>query len=190
MSGNIIVTTTANRVIWDVDNNSYSRALKRIKSLKEAHEKPSQRYASTAKKLQQSEGKAALAAAKAQTAKLRQAEQLTKQQQKQSAINARMATNEQRHAQKMASIAARNTAVSSLVPKNAQSLVEAIRAQREQADLEKRTQQIRAKGIRFSTATNGYNLTSRQRAQAIQDFAQLTKQYHAGSMALGEYNAK
>ena len=62
--------------------------------------------------------------------------------------------------------------------------------QREQVDLEKRTQQICTKGIRFSTATNGYNLTPRQRAQAISDFAQLTKQYHAGSMALGEYNAR
>lgn len=107
MAGNIIVTTTSNRVIWDVDNNSYSRALKKIKSLKEAHEKPSQRYAATAKKLQQSEGKTALAAAKAQTAKLRQVEQLTKQQQKQAQIQAKMQRDAVAHANKMTSLQAR-----------------------------------------------------------------------------------
>lgn len=107
MAGNIIVTTTSNRVIWDVDNNSYSRALKKIKSLKEAHEKPSQRYAATAKKIQQGEGKAALAAAKAQTAKLRQVEQLTKQQQKQAQIQAKMQRDAVAHANKITSLQAR-----------------------------------------------------------------------------------
>lgn len=56
-----------------------------------------------------------------------------------------MATNEQRHAQRMAAIAARNPAAGGLVPKSVRGLSEAIKAQREQADLEKRTQQIRTK---------------------------------------------
>ncbi len=39
-NGNIIVTSTVNKVTWVVDESSYKRALKRIKSLKSAHEKP------------------------------------------------------------------------------------------------------------------------------------------------------
>lgn len=107
MAGNIIVTETRNLITWETDNNAFSRAKKKIISLKEAHEKPSQRYAATVKKLQQSEGKAALAAAKAQTAKLRQVEQLTKQQQKQAQIQAKMQRDAVAHANKMTSLQAR-----------------------------------------------------------------------------------
>lgn len=35
-NGNIIVTSTVNKVTWVVDESSYKRALKRIKSLKSA----------------------------------------------------------------------------------------------------------------------------------------------------------
>ncbi|MER1977548.1 chemotaxis protein [Pseudocitrobacter faecalis] len=104
---NIIVTETRNLITWETDNNAFSRAKKKIISLKEAHEKPSQRYAATVKKLQQSEGKTALAAAKAQTAKLRQVEQLTKQQQKQAQIQAKMQRDAVAHANKMTSLQAR-----------------------------------------------------------------------------------
>jgi hypothetical protein len=34
MSGNIIVSTTTNRVVWDVDQTSYGKALKAVKSSK------------------------------------------------------------------------------------------------------------------------------------------------------------
>ena len=57
--------------------------------------------------MQVSEGKAALAAAKAQTAKLRQAEQLSKQQQKQAQIQAKMERDAVAHANKMTSLQAR-----------------------------------------------------------------------------------
>lgn len=61
---------------------------------------------------------------------------------------------------------------------------------REEAALLRRTNQIRAAGVRFNTKNTAYNLTAAQRTQAISDFASLSKQYHAGSMALGEYNAR
>ncbi|ASQ16708.1 tape measure protein [Enterobacter cloacae] len=191
MSGtNKIVSSLINTVSWQVDSNSFSRARNKIKSLKKYAESAGKSFDQATRKLQQANGKTQLQQARAETQRLKLNQRLTAEAQKQSAINARMATNEQRHAQRMAAIAARNPAAGGLIPKSVRGLSKAIRAQREQADLEKRTQQIRTKGIRFSTATNGYNLTPRQRAQAISDFAQLTKQYHAGSMALGEYNAR
>ncbi|EMG7904215.1 tape measure protein [Enterobacter hormaechei] len=180
-NGNKIYTSTINVVSWQVDQNSFTRARNKIKSLKKYAESGGKSFDQATRKLQQ---------ARAETQRLKLNQRLTAEAQKQAAINARAATNEQRHAQRMALIAARNPAAGGLVPKNARGLTEAIRLQREQAEQDKRTQQIRTKGIRFSTATNGYNLTPRQRAQAISDFAQLTKQYHAGSMALGEYNAR
>lgn len=186
-NGNIIVTSTINRVSWQVDQNSFNRARNKIKSLKKFAEAAGKSFDQATRKLQQANGKTQLQQARAETRRLKLNQQLTAEAQKQAAINARAATNEQRHAQRMALIAARNPAVGALVPKSARGLAEAIRAQREQ---DKRTQQIRTKGIRFSTATNGYNLTPRQRAQAIQDFAQLTKEYHRGGIALSEYNAR
>ncbi|HBQ3901991.1 TPA: chemotaxis protein [Enterobacter cloacae] len=107
MSGNIIVSTTTNRVVWDVDQTSYGKALKAVKSIKAAHEKPAKALEKAQKRTIQSEGKAALAAAKAQTAKLRQAEQLSKQQQKQAQIQAKMERDAVAHANKMTSLQAR-----------------------------------------------------------------------------------
>ncbi|EIW8613562.1 chemotaxis protein [Klebsiella pneumoniae] len=106
-NGNIIVSTLTNRVIWDVDQTSYGKALKAVKSLKAAHEKPAKALEKAQKRATQSEGKAALAAAKAQTAKLRQAKQISAEQQKQAQIAAKVAQQEQTHAKKMASINAR-----------------------------------------------------------------------------------
>lgn len=107
MSGNIIVSTTTNRVVWDVDQTSYGKALKAVKSIKAAHEKPAKALEQAQKRTAQMEGKAALAAAKAQTAKLRQAEQLSKQQQKQAQIQAKMERDAIAHANKMSSLQAR-----------------------------------------------------------------------------------
>lgn len=107
MAGNIIVSTLTNRVVWDVDQTSYGKALKAVKSLKAAHEKPAKALEAAQKRASQSEGKAALAAAKAQTAKLRQAEQLSKQQQKQAQIQAKMERDAVAHANKMTSLQAR-----------------------------------------------------------------------------------
>lgn len=106
-NGNIIVTSTVNKVTWVVDESSYKRALKRIKSLKRAHEKPAKALEAAQKRASQSEGKAALAAAKAQTAKLRQAKQISAEQQKQAQLSAKVAQQEQAHAKKMAAINAR-----------------------------------------------------------------------------------
>ncbi|HDS5968272.1 chemotaxis protein [Klebsiella pneumoniae] len=106
-NGNIIVTSTVNKVTWEVDESSYKRALKRIKSLKSAHEKPAKALEAAQKRASQSEGKAALAAAKAQTAKLRQAKQISAEQQKQAQLSAKVAQQEQAHAKKMAAINAR-----------------------------------------------------------------------------------
>lgn len=107
MSGNIIVSTTTNRVVWDVDQTSYGKALKAVKSIKAAHEKPAKALEQAQKRTAQMEGKAALASAKAQTAKLRQAEQLSKQQQKQAQIQAKMERDAVAHANKMTSLQAR-----------------------------------------------------------------------------------
>ena len=93
-NGNIIVSTLTNRVEWLVDESSYKRALKRIKSLKSAHEKPAKALEAAQKRTAQSEGKAALAAAKAQTAKLRQAKQISAEQQKQAQLSAKVATGQ------------------------------------------------------------------------------------------------
>ncbi|MFA7936092.1 chemotaxis protein [Klebsiella oxytoca] len=106
-NGNIIVSKTVNQVEWLVDESSFKRALKRIKSLKSAHEKPAKALEAAQKRASQSEGKAALAAAKAQTAKLRQAKQISAEQQKQAQIAAKVAQQEQAHAKKMAAINAR-----------------------------------------------------------------------------------
>lgn len=106
-NGNIIVTETVNEVTWSVDRTAFGRALKAVKSIKAAHEKPAKALEKAQKRTVQSEGKAALAAAKAQTAKLRQAEQLSKQQQKQAQIQAKMERDAVVHANKMTSLQAR-----------------------------------------------------------------------------------
>lgn len=108
MSGtNKIVTSTVNEISWITDDASYQKAKKKIISLKAAHEKPAKALEKAQKRTVQGEGKAALAAAKAQTAKLRQAEQLSKQQQKQAQIQAKMERDAIAHANKMTSLQAR-----------------------------------------------------------------------------------
>lgn len=108
MSGtNKIVTSTVNEISWITDDASYQKAKKKIISLKAAHEKPAKALEKAQKRTVQSEGKAALASAKAQTAKLRQAEQLSKQQQKQAQIQAKMERDAIAHANKMTSLQAR-----------------------------------------------------------------------------------
>lgn len=108
MSGtNKIVTSTVNEISWITDDASYQKAKKKIISLKAAHEKPAKALEKAQKRTAQSEGKAALAAAKAQTAKLRQAEELSKQQQKQAQIQAKMERDAIAHANKMTSLQAR-----------------------------------------------------------------------------------
>ena len=108
MSGtNKIVTSTVNEISWITDDASYQKAKKKIISLKAAHEKPAKALEKAQKRTVLSEGKVALAAAKAQTAKLRQAEQLSKQQQKQAQIQAKMERDAIAHANKMTSLQAR-----------------------------------------------------------------------------------
>lgn len=108
MSGtNKIVTSTVNEISWITDDASYQKAKKKIISLKAAHEKPAKALEKAQKRTAQSDGKSALAAAKAQTAKLRQAEQLSKQQQKQAQIQAKMERDAVAHANKMTSLQAR-----------------------------------------------------------------------------------
>lgn len=108
MSGtNKIVTSTVNVVSWEISRSSYEAAKKKILSLQQLTVKPAKVLEKAQKRTVQSEGKAALAAAKAQTAKLRQAEQLSKQQQKQAQIQAKMQRDAVAHANKMTSLQAR-----------------------------------------------------------------------------------
>ena len=106
-NGNIIVSTLTNRVEWDVDRTSYGRALKTVKSLKAAHEKPAKALEKAQKRTAQSEGKAALAAAKAQAQRLSLAQKTAQQQQKIAQSQARIAQQEQARAKKMQAINAR-----------------------------------------------------------------------------------
>ncbi|RWT30069.1 chemotaxis protein [Enterobacter cloacae] len=104
---NKIVTSTVNIVSWEISRSSYESAKKKILSLQQLTTKPAKALEKAQKRTAQSEGKAALAAAKAQTAKLRQAEQLSKQQQKQAQIQAKMERDAVAHANKMTSLQAR-----------------------------------------------------------------------------------
>ncbi|HIE8930690.1 TPA: chemotaxis protein [Klebsiella pneumoniae] len=106
-NGNIIVSTLTNRVEWDVDRTSYGKALKAVKSLKAAHEKPAKALEKAQKRTAQSEGKAALAAAKAQAQRLSLAQKTAQQQQKIAQSQARISQQEQAHAKKMQAINAR-----------------------------------------------------------------------------------
>ncbi|CAI2019497.1 tape measure domain [Serratia quinivorans] len=62
-------------------------------------------------------------------------------------------------------------------------------AAREQIQAERKISQIRAKSIRFNTAASSYNLSGKQRTESLQQFGNLTRQFHAGRIAVGEYNA-
>lgn len=106
-NGNIIVSKTVNQVEWLVDESSFKRALKRIKSLKTEHEKPAKALEKAQRRTAQSEGKAALAAAKAQAQRLSLVQKTAQQQQKIAQSQARIAQQEQTHAKKMAAINAR-----------------------------------------------------------------------------------
>ncbi|MHB2493250.1 chemotaxis protein [Klebsiella pneumoniae] len=106
-NGNIIVSKTVNQVEWLVDESSFKRALKRIKSLKTEHEKPAKALEKAQRRTALSEGKAALAAAKAQAQRLSLAQKTAQQQQKIAQSQARIAQQEQAHAKKMAAINAR-----------------------------------------------------------------------------------
>ncbi|MCM7718353.1 tape measure protein [Enterobacter hormaechei] len=64
------------------------------------------------------------------------------------------------------------------------------KAAKAQIAAERKLQTIRAKAIRFNTAAANANVTPAQRAGHLQEFGQLTRQYHAGAMALQEYNAR
>jgi tape measure domain-containing protein len=64
------------------------------------------------------------------------------------------------------------------------------KAAKAQLAAERKLQTIRAKAIRFNTAAANANVTPAQRAGHLQEFGQLTRQYHAGAMALQEYNAR
>ncbi|WP_350366581.1 tape measure protein [Enterobacter hormaechei] len=65
-----------------------------------------------------------------------------------------------------------------------------VKAAKAQIAAERKIQTIRAKAIRFSTSAANANVTPAQRAGHLQEFGQLTRQYHAGSMALQEYNSR
>lgn len=62
-------------------------------------------------------------------------------------------------------------------------------AAREQVQAERKIQQIRAKSIRFNTGASSYNLSGKQRTESLTQFGNLTRQFHAGKIAVGEYNA-
>lgn len=109
-NGNIIVTKTVNAVTWEVDETSYQKALKRIKSLKTVQEKPAKALEQAQKRATQSEGKAQLQAARAQTQRLKLAQRLSAEQQKQAQTAAKVAQQEQAHAKKMAALSAKNAA--------------------------------------------------------------------------------
>lgn len=64
------------------------------------------------------------------------------------------------------------------------------KAAKAQIAAERKIQTIRTKAIRFSTSAANANVTPAQRAGHLQEFGQLTRQYHAGAMALQEYNAR
>ncbi|WP_240354528.1 tape measure protein [Pectobacterium brasiliense] len=65
-----------------------------------------------------------------------------------------------------------------------------MKAAKAQLVAERKLQTIRAKGVRFNTSAANANITPAQRAGHLQEFGQLTRQYHAGSLALQEYNAR
>lgn len=104
---NIIVSKTVNQVEWSVDRTSFGRALKAVKSIKAAHERPAKALEKVQKRTAQSEGKAALEAARAQTQRLKMAQKLSLEQQRQAQAQAKIAKQEEAHARKMQAINAR-----------------------------------------------------------------------------------
>ena len=143
MAGNVIVTTTSNRVIFDVDQGSYAAAKKKIQSLKKEWEKVGNGYGK-AKSKSRPKGDAAEA----------------------------LIIRQQAKAKALKDEAAAEKALA-----------------RERIRAERKVQQIRAKSIRFNTAASSYNLSGKQRTESLSQFGNLTRQFHAGKIAVGEYNA-
>ncbi|WP_428858271.1 chemotaxis protein [Cronobacter sakazakii] len=111
MSGtNKIVTSTVNEISWITDDASYQKAKKKVISLKAAHEKPVKALEKAQKRTAQSEGKAALEAARAQTQRLKMAQKLSLEQQRQAQAQAKIAKQEEAHARKMQVLNARGQA--------------------------------------------------------------------------------
>ncbi|MFA1282096.1 tape measure protein [Citrobacter telavivensis] len=75
-------------------------------------------------------------------------------------------------------------------PAERKAQAERLKQQKAELAIARRTNQIRAAGVRFNTKNTSYNLSSTQRAQAIQDFGRLTREFHAGSIASAEYSAR
>lgn len=142
MTGNNIVVKTVNKVVYESDNNSYTRTIKQIRSIKKEWEKAGKVMGKTTngtrptggERFKQSEYTRRTKAARAEAAAAKQ-------------------------------------------------------AAREQVQAERRIQQIRAKSIRFNTAASAYNLTGKQRTESLSQFGDLTRQFHQGKLAVGEYNA-
>lgn len=145
MAGNVIVTKTTNIIDFQTDNNSYSKAKKKIQSLKKEWQKVGSGY-DKAKSKARPKGDAAEALIIRQQAKAK--------------------------AKAIKDEAAAEKALA-----------------RERIRAERKVQQIRAKSIRFNTAASSYNLTGKQRSAGLQEFGNLTRQFHAGKIAVGEYNA-
>lgn len=113
MSGsgtNKIVSSLVNEISWITDDASYQKAKKKIISLKAAHEKPAKALEKAQKRTAQSEGKAALEAARAQTQRLKMAQKLSLEQQRQAQAQAKIAKQEEAHARKMQALNARGQA--------------------------------------------------------------------------------
>lgn len=110
MSGtNKIVTSTVNVVSWEISRSSYEAAKKKILSLQQLTAKPVKALEQAQKRTAQSEGKAALAAAKAQTQRLKMAQKLSLEQQRRPSP-AKIAKQEEAHARKMQALNARGQA--------------------------------------------------------------------------------
>lgn len=111
MSGtNKIVTSTVNVVSWEISRSSYEAAKKKILSLQKLTAKPAKALEQAQKRTAQSEGKAALAAAKVQTQRLKMAQKLSLEQQRQAQAQAKIAKQEEAHARKMQVLNARGQA--------------------------------------------------------------------------------
>lgn len=107
---NKIVTSTVNIVSWEISRYSYEAAKKKILSLQQLTTKPAKALEQAQKRTAQSEGKAALEAARAQTQRLKMAQKLSLEQQRQAQAQAKIAKQEEAHARKMQALNARGQA--------------------------------------------------------------------------------
>lgn len=107
---NKIVTSTVNIVSWEISRSSYEAAKKKILSLQQLTTKPAKALEQAQKRTAQSEGKAVLEAARAQTQRLKMAQKLSLEQQRQAQAQAKIAKQEEAHARKMQALNARGQA--------------------------------------------------------------------------------